>query len=128
MYQEALAELNKARPISDPPDWSWIIAEIAYVKARIGDRAAANQMLEELKARATREYLDPAILAYIYIGLGESDQAFAYMERAYQEHSGAIGWLQVEPHFDPLRSDPRFAALVRRMGLKDPPSANDTPL
>jgi TolB-like protein/Flp pilus assembly protein TadD len=127
MYQEALSELNKARIISDPPDWSWIIAEIAYVNARIGNHDTARQLLQELKGRTTREYIDPAILSYIHIGLGEADEAFAWMEKAYQEHSGAIGWLQVEPKFDPVRSDPRFTALVQRMGLKDPLTANAAP-
>lgn len=127
MYQEALVELNKARPISDPPDWSWIVAEIAVVNARIGNHEVANKLLGELKARTGREYMDPGILAYISIADGDADEAFGWMEKAYEQHSGSIGWLQVEPHFDPLRSDPRFAALVQRMGLKDPPTANDAP-
>jgi TolB-like protein len=126
-HQEALAELNKARVVSDPPDWYWIIAEIAYANARLGNRDVAKRMAEELQNRTTREYMDPAILSYVHIGLGEADEAFAWMEKAYKDRSGAIGWLQVEPHFDPVRSDPRFAALVQRMGLKDPPTANAAP-
>jgi len=81
-------------------------------------------MLQELKGRTTREYIDPVLLSYVYIALGETDEAFVWLEKGYQDHSGSLVWLQIEPKFDPVRSDPRFTALVRRMGLKDPLGAN----
>jgi TolB-like protein/Tfp pilus assembly protein PilF len=114
--QEALAELNKARPLSG--DWAWITAELGYVDARLGKQTEAQKIIDQLNERATREYIDPGLITYVYIGLGDKDQAFAWMEKAYQERSGIIGWLQIEPHFDPLRSDPRFTELLRRMGLR----------
>jgi tetratricopeptide (TPR) repeat protein len=115
-YQEAIAELNRARPISG--NWSWIVGDLGYVDALLNKRTEAQKVIEELNQRSAREYLDPSIIAYIYIALGDKDQAFACMDKAFQERSGLIGWLEVEPKFDPLRSDPRFAALVHRMGLK----------
>jgi TolB-like protein/Tfp pilus assembly protein PilF/class 3 adenylate cyclase len=115
-YKEALAELNRARPISQ--DWSWIVAGIGYIDGLLGKRAEAQKIIDELTARSTREYIDPVLIAFIYIPLGDKDQAFAWMEKGYQERSGQILWLKVEPLFDPLRSDPRFDDLVRRMGLK----------
>ena len=118
MYQEAMTELNRARAVSSPPDWSWIVAEIGCVDALNGDRAGAEKVIEQLKARPTNEYLDPGLLAYLYIALGDKDQAFVWMEKAYQDRSGMIGWVQVEPKFDPVRSDPRFANLERRMGIQ----------
>ena len=115
-YQEAITELNRARPIS--ADWSWIVADLGYVDALLGKRAEAEQIIEELKERTAREYIDPLLIAYIYIALGNKDEAFAWMDRARQERSGMICWLQIEPKFDPIRSDPRFANLVHRMGLE----------
>ena len=53
----------------------------------------------------------------IHVGLGERDQAFEWLERAYKEHSGWLSYLNVEFRLDPLRSDPRFADLVHRVGL-----------
>lgn len=114
-YQEALIELNRARPISH--DWSQIVAEIGYAHALLGQRADAEKIIGELSARSAHEYIDPTLIAYVYSGLGDKDQAFAWMEKAYQDRSGLILWLQIEPHFDKVRSDPRFADLVHRMGL-----------
>jgi len=57
-------------------------------------------------------------IALIYAGLGEKDQAFAWLEKGYEERSFQMQWLTVEPRWDSLRSDPRFADLLRRMGLK----------
>jgi TolB-like protein/Tfp pilus assembly protein PilF len=115
-HQEALTELNQAKPISG--DWSWITAELGYVDARLGKRAEAQKIIHELNERAAREYIDPCLVAYVHIALGEKDQAFACLDKAYQERSGIIAWLRIEPHFDPLRSDPRFVELGHRMGLK----------
>jgi TolB-like protein/Flp pilus assembly protein TadD len=115
-YQEAMAELDRARPIS--ADWSWIVADLGYVDALLGKRSEAEKIIQELKERTAREYIDPVLNAYIYIALGDKDRAFAWMDKAFQERSGMLCWLEIEPKFDPLRSDPRFAKLVHRMGLK----------
>jgi len=117
MYQEAMAELSRARTISSPPDWSWLVAEIGCIHAFTGNRDGAEKTIDDLKGRASKEYLDPGLIAYIYIALGDKDQAFVWLDKAYQERSGLLGWLQIEPKFAPLRSDPRYADLVRRMGL-----------
>ena len=118
MYDQAMAELNHARTISSPPDWSWIIADIGYVHARMNNRSEAQKIIEELKNRTSREYIDPVLIAYIYIALADSDQAFAWLNRGYQERCGMIGWIHLEPKIGPIRSDPRFAELLRRMGIK----------
>jgi hypothetical protein len=59
----------------------------------------------------------------VHVGLGANDKAFEYLERAYEERSGSLIYLKVEPILDPLRSDPRFQDLVRRVGL--PPWKTD---
>ncbi len=114
-YQEAIDELNKARPIS--ADWSWIIAELGYAYAALGNRAEAQKITRELNERMAHEYIDPVLIAYIYVALGEKDQAFAWLDKGYQERSGLIAWLKIEPKFDPIRADARFDGLLQRIRL-----------
>ena len=89
--------------------------------ARAGQRQEALKILEDLKRRAATD--NSALtgyavnLAILYAGLGEKDQAFAWLEKAYQEHDAALTNLRVDPFFDPLRSDPRFQAMLKKMGL-----------
>ena len=115
MYREALAELERAQKIEN---WSWLTAEIACVKALTGEREEAMRIMEELKQRSAREYIDESVIAYIPVALGDKDQAFAWLEKAYQVRAGNLMWMKIEPKFDPLRSEPRFDDLVRRMGIR----------
>ena len=68
-------------------------------------------------AKRRRTDVTPAALAYVYIGLGDKDQAFAWIEKVYQERSNFVTYLKVVPIVDSLRSDPRFSNIVRRVGL-----------
>jgi hypothetical protein len=61
--------------------------------------------------------MDPAIVSWAYIGIGDNDHALSWLEKAYAQHSNAMTTLKVEPRYDSLRSDPRFQDLVRRVGL-----------
>ena len=74
-------------------------------------------MIDELQAQAKRRYVSPYFIAVIYSGLGQKDEAFAWLDKAYAEHHPYLTLLKVEPVFDRLRSDPRFAELMRRVGL-----------
>ena len=82
-----------------------------------GRRNDAVKLLDELNDSSKRRYVSPYDLALIHIGLGDNDRAFEMLERAYQERSSALSWLKVDPRLDPLRSDPRFANLMSRVGL-----------
>lgn len=62
-------------------------------------------------------YVPAGAFVNAYLGLGDNEQAFVWMERAYQEQSNILQFLKVHPFFDPVRSDPRFANLARRVGL-----------
>jgi TolB-like protein/Flp pilus assembly protein TadD len=115
-FDEARTELNRVRSLSG--DWSWIIAELGCVEAATGNRVEAKRIIEELQARTVREYIDPVLIAYIYQILGEKDQAFVWLEKGFQDKAGDMLWLKIEPKVDPLRSDPRFADLLHRMGLE----------
>ena len=116
MYQEALTELNKVRAVAET--WPFFIAEVGCSEAGLGHRAEAEKNIKELEERMTREYVDPSLIAYIYIVLGDKDQAFACLEKGYQERSGNMPWMKIEPKFDPLRRDPRLMDLQRRIGVK----------
>ena len=116
MYQQAIAELEKAR-ISNArePD---VLAALAHAYARAGERAEAMKLVSELKqAAAEGGNVPPFQIAWAYAGLGDNDQAFAWLERAYEERRIRMQWLNVDPLLAPLRSDPRFTDLVRRMRL-----------
>ena len=77
----------------------------------------AEKVLAELTVRSAHEYMDESIIAFISVALDDRDQAFAWLEKGYQSRAGNLPWMKVEPKFDPLRSDPRFNDLLRRMGL-----------
>jgi tetratricopeptide (TPR) repeat protein len=96
------------------------IGVLVRAYAQAGRRSDALRLLGELKRRQQTGYIPAAAFVNAYLGLGDNEQAFAWLERGYQEHSAILGLLKVHPYFDPLRGDPRFADLVRRVGLDQP--------
>ena len=85
--------------------------------ARAGRRSDARDVLQTLETRAATQYVPPFTLAMIHIGLDRPDPAFEWLERAFDERSSWLASLNIEPLLDPIRGDPRFAPLVRRVGL-----------
>jgi serine/threonine-protein kinase len=114
-YQEAIAELTKMRDL--PGGFAPVTSELGYVYAVSGQRAEAQKLLRELQERAKREFVDPYYIAIIHVGLGDSEQTFVWLNKAYEERSIWLLDLKVEPKFDRLRADPRFQDLLRRIGL-----------
>lgn len=112
---DAIAEYQKARQIDN------MIAEILMDLGRAygvaGRRAEAEAVLAELRERSKNSYVAPFHIAMVYIGLGDKDQAFAWLEKAYEARSWYLTWLKVAPELDSLRSDPRFADLMRRVSF-----------
>jgi tetratricopeptide (TPR) repeat protein len=84
---------------------------------RTGRRAGARKLLGELLELAKKQYVSPASVAIAYIGLSDFDHAFAWLDQACLEHDFALSSLRVEPVYDPLRSNPRFQTLLRRVNL-----------
>ena len=114
-YADAFPELDKARSLLGSPRH---LAEKAFLEARSGNKEQARKMLAQVLQISRREYVNPAAVIYAYIALGEKDQAFAWLEKGYAEKLPFLGSLKIVPALDPLRSDPRFADLVRRVGLQ----------
>jgi pentatricopeptide repeat protein len=112
---EAITALKKAASLTD--DSSALLGTLVRAYAQAGNRKEARRLLDELKRRRQEGYVPAAAFVEAYLGLAETDQAFAWLERAYQEHSIIMQELKVDPLFDLIRRDPRFVDLVRRVGL-----------
>ncbi len=116
-FADALAELGKLRTHGDAL-WYW--SYLAYICGRSGQRAQAQRALarlEYLVRYSQSELLLPLLVAYA--GTDRKDEVIALLQKAYSEHSNSVVTLKVEPHYDALRSDPRFQDLLRRVGLAD---------
>ena len=113
MYVEALVEAQKSRDLSGDSGSSWVLG---YVHAKAGRRAEAQREIDELLKLSKHGYIPPYDIAQIYAGLGDKDQALAWLEKADQDRSRGMDYLNVNPVFDTLRSEPRFAALTKRIG------------
>jgi eukaryotic-like serine/threonine-protein kinase len=114
-YDQAVAGLRKSAELSGGrPD---VLAELGYVYGLAGKKAEARKILDEFKQQAKQKNISPLNFAILYAGLGDKDHAFAWLERAYQERSPFLLDIKTLLGGDPLRSDPRFTDLLRRVGL-----------
>ncbi len=115
MADRAVGELERAHALMGPrPD---VITPHAYVLARSGRQLEARAMLDELRRISKPRDPAPIRIAFLHIGLGETDRAFEWLDKAIDARDWQVALLNVEPAFDTLRSDQRFAALVERVGL-----------
>jgi len=114
-HQEAIAGLRAA--LSTLGRQPQVEGELGYALAVAGHRAEARAVLEGLRQLSSTRYVSPYSVALVHAGLGDRDQALAWLDKAYDERSDYMPYLKLEPMLDSLRSDPRFAALVRRVGL-----------
>jgi TolB-like protein/class 3 adenylate cyclase/Tfp pilus assembly protein PilF len=115
MYAEAVAELTQAVQLSGASTMS--LSVLAHAHAASGNLEEAHRLLAEVQERATRQYVPAYWIGLIYVGMRDNDQAIAWLERAFEERSAWLAWANVEPRFDSLREDPRFANLLRRVGF-----------
>ncbi|HEY7307221.1 MAG TPA: winged helix-turn-helix domain-containing protein [Bryobacteraceae bacterium] len=114
-YEAAISEFHKAKTLSG--DDSNVIALLGYAYGVAGNRSEAQKILDKLILAPKQQYTSPFSIAEIYIGLREKDRAFEWLEKAYEDRTWLLRILKVEPIFDPVRSDPRFTDLLRRIGL-----------
>ena len=104
VYRDVVAERLEADGIPDSTPAS-------------GKRAEAQKILAELNEMSKQAYVSPYDKAILYVGLGDKDRAIEELNRAYDDRAGWMIYLNVEPMFDPLRSDPRLAELIKKVGL-----------
>jgi len=113
-YEAALAEFAAMQPSeADPLGFTGMARTLALA----GQTDEARRILAVLEKIALREYVPAALLAEAWVALGEHDRAFAALDRAIEERTSVVMWLALDRHWDPLRQDPRFAPLLRRLGL-----------
>jgi len=112
---EAIAEFQRA--IQLEPAAAENRSMLGHAYAVSGNKVQTLKVVYDLKELSKTSYVPPYNIAIVYAGLGEKDQAFAWLDRAFSERSGYLTWLTTDPQLDVLRSDPRFADLVRRVGL-----------
>jgi tetratricopeptide (TPR) repeat protein len=117
MFEEAMAASRRAVTVTQGPPKAHAMAGLAHIYAVSGRKTEARNILAELQTLSEHKYVPATDTALIYAGLGEKDKSFAWLDKAFEEHSFTLSNLKVEPRFDSLHSDPRFADLLRRIGL-----------
>lgn len=116
MYREALDSFSQGRRLSG--DHPAMIALYGHTLAVSGDAAGARKALAELQHVAQSRYVSSLYFAAVYMGLGEKSTALDWLDRAYQERNDRLVYLGVDPMADPLRSEPRFTELLRKIGIR----------
>jgi tetratricopeptide (TPR) repeat protein len=115
MYPEALREMGRAK---DPlPRNLAVECDIGHVYAVSGDKGSVQKVIAALKEESAHRYVNAYELALIYVGLGQNEQAFKSLERAFREHSDMLAYLKVDPRLDSIRSHSRFDDLIRHVGV-----------
>jgi len=116
-FNQAVALYEKAQAATHSPS-----VGLGITYAKMGRREDARRVLDQLIEKSRQQYVAADSIAAVYVALGEKDEAFRWLDRAFQEHSGGFYNFMFRPEFRALRSDPRFADLLRRIGL-DPAQA-----
>ena len=117
MNPEAMAEFEKAAQLD--PNAPMYPALIGAAHAAAGRKELARRILEELKARKGNRSVPPYFLAWVAASVGDNDEAMKWLETAYRQRASLMVAIRAEPFFEPLRSDPRFQDLLRRMNFPD---------
>ncbi len=112
---EALAHMRKSLELA--PSFALAACNLGYGLARAGHETETRALLADWLALSRSRYVPPSMIATIYVGLGEPGEAFSWLEKAYEARDTWMVFLGVMPQWDPLRSDPRFDDLLRRVGL-----------
>lgn len=115
MFEEAISEFQKAVSLSGGATYA--LARLGHAYSVAGKREEARSMLDQLKDQSKQKYVSPYDISAIHAGLDEKEQAFAWLEMAYEERSHWLTHIKIDPRLDPLRSDPRFQNLLHRIGV-----------
>jgi TolB-like protein/DNA-binding winged helix-turn-helix (wHTH) protein/Tfp pilus assembly protein PilF len=112
-YAEATSEMKRANELGTTP---LIVCDLGCIYAASGKKTEARAILHSLESKSQFNYVSPYLIASIYSQLGEKDEAFNWLEKAFDRRDG-ISYMVADPMMDPLRSDPRFADLIQRLHL-----------
>ena len=118
---EAKAEFEKATTLDD---LSWYVSSLGYACAVNGDRAKAEQILQNLEELSKQRYVSPANRAAVYLGLGEKEKALDCLEKAYEDRDPIFWWIDGDQLYDSVRNEPRFQALVQKVDRMKAESKN----
>jgi len=116
LYEDAIAAYQKFLTLGGASEEE--VAGLADAYQTSGKEGYWRWMLDYWTERAKQEYVPPTSFALIYAYLGDKDQAMRWLEESYKEHEFIMTNLNVNPEWDPIRSDPRFQDLLRRMNLE----------
>lgn len=116
MWPEAIAAANKAREITGGN--AEATGTVGYALGRSGDLAGAGKILSELEDLKNPRYIPAYAVAQVYLGMGDREKALEHLEKAYEGKETLMVFLDVEPRWNELRSEPRFKALISRMGFE----------
>jgi serine/threonine-protein kinase len=116
-YDEAISEMQIFKQ-NVGADTIYAIGDIGYVYARAGKRDEAIQILNKLFDWSKQGYTLSVQIAGVYVGLGDKDKAFEWLGKGYDEENNVLGYVKVDREWDDLRSDPRYTALLKKMGLE----------
>jgi TolB-like protein/Tfp pilus assembly protein PilF len=113
-FPQAIAQIQKTRELENIPP---VVSVLAHVYGMSGQKEKAVMLLKELSELGRHVYVSPYDIARVYIGLGDKEQAFECLFKAYEDRNEQMCWLKVSPELETLRSDRRFSELIRLMGL-----------
>jgi Flp pilus assembly protein TadD len=113
---EATSEFESALLLS--PGNIRVSAMLGLAYAKTGRRAEARGLVDKMLSISRKRYVSPALIAIIHIGLGDKNKAFDWLDKACTDRSDWMIFLKTDPLFDPLRADPRFLNLLRRVGFQ----------
>ena len=114
----AVAEYQRISKVPNAMEEQVVVGGMGFVEGVAGKIPEANQTLSRLRALAESHYIDPYMIAAVYAGLENKNQAFDWLNKGIDERSSSMVYLKVDPFFDTLHADPRFADLLRRIGLQ----------
>lgn len=117
LYHQAINEFQKALNLSNGDAVRAVWLGRAYAQA--GERANALKILTQLQDQFKLTYIPPYFIATLYVALGDKDQSFVWLDKAYAQRDLYLAWIKFDPAVDPLRSDPRFQELQQRLRLED---------
>jgi serine/threonine protein kinase/tetratricopeptide (TPR) repeat protein len=116
-HAPALAEYKRISKVPNAMEEQVVLGGMGFVQAAAGKIPEANRTIARLRTLAESHYIDPYMIAAVYAGLGDKKQAFDWLSKGIDERSSSMVYLKVDPFFDNLHADPRFADLLQRIGL-----------